>query len=409
MLHVQFLVRFLIFGTYEANYYGFTIRYGYDRNIAWQSLLFTLACMICFTIGYKLFNRRSTARCMDRLTKANISFFRRELYIFYIIGFIHVAVGAWLVVSTRASYSLIVAYKEDHPFLFQIKIVFLLILSHLLLNIPLKQFLQRPELSLARRLLIAYGIVVLLSQARSEAFEFGGVFLFTQLMWNRDRVKCKYLIFMFGALIVPNIIVLGRLGFPSDPRELLRGLFSFEYSVYINDLLSQAILQGPTFSKGLSFLPSLTLLIPSPVRTLLGIEVVKSYAYVLISELAGVSGGGFSMLAEMYTNFGWYGTIVIAALGAMLGRINSRAANVGNVTIFSSIAPQFYLAFILTFRNDLGVFIKLTIQLALLALTIDIFRRLTLYRKSYNKFRHHETLFIESHPACVNREIPTNE
>jgi hypothetical protein len=195
-------------------------------------------------------------------------------------------------------------------------------------------------------------------------------------MWAGDKVKVKYMLLMVCSIIVPNLIVLGRMGFPSDPELLMNGLFSFEYSTLFNNILSEAILRGREVHGGLTFIPDLILLIPSPLRALFGIQAATSdYQSILLSE-AGVFGGGFSFVGEMYSNFAWLAPLVFGILGALIGKMNAGAARVGRVPVFYAVAPLLYVSFILAFRNDFGVFLKTVIQLFIVAILIDILRRL---------------------------------
>ena len=53
--------------------------------------------------------------------------------------------------------------------------------------------------------------------------------------------------------------------------------------------------------------------------------------------------------------------------------MNARAMRVGRASILISTAPLLYTAFILAFRNDLGVFLKYAIQLFIFALIMNLF------------------------------------
>jgi len=383
ILHIQFLVRYLLFGTNEAEYYGFYVRYLFSKNIALQSLIFTVLCLLFFTVGYKIFYKRS--RTSDSIRKnaiqADTAYYNRELLVFYVVGWMQVVIGLTVGVVSKFNYTAMVTVKENYPFVFQLRGIFLFILAHLLLNIPWKQFVHRADLMHVRVLVVIYGITTILCQARSEVFEVVSVTIFSFIMWNGDRVKIKYILAMFLAIIAPNLIVLGRLGFPTDLHVIQKNLFSFEYSILFNNYLSEAILQGRIKSGEITFIPSLVLVIPSPIRSFLGIEVIKSYVYDVIAFEVDSRGGGFSMLAEMFANFGWYGAIVFLSLGMLVGKFNQRASQVGNVSLIYSAAPQIYIYLVLTFRNDFGVFIKQLIQAFVLAALIDGFCRLRFLRK----------------------------
>jgi hypothetical protein len=256
--------------------------------------------------------------------------------------------------------------------------IFLILLAHFLLNVPPKQLWTRRDLRSVRWTTLTYTVLTILLQFRSEVFEIAAIVAFSLLMWTGDKVKVKYILLVVCSIIVPNLIVLGRMGFPSDLELLMKGLFSFEYSTLFNNILSDAVLRGREIQGGLTFLPELILLIPSPLRALFGVYVPPSdYQSILTSE-TGVIGGGFSFLGEMYSNFGWFAPMVFGMLGMLIGRINARAARIGRVTLFYAVAPLLYVDFIVAFRNDFGIFIKTTIQLFIVAILIDILRRLRL-------------------------------
>jgi hypothetical protein len=377
ILHIQGLARFVLFGTAETTYFSFSTTYLYGHVVAVQSLLFVLACFGSFAIGYKLLYRRPRRLAVNPDAMVDLKPYRVELILFVITGILQILAETVAIFISRLDYSAIVQLKVDYPFPFQSRIGFLAILAHLLLNIPIKQIIRRPELRSVRWITVIYILLTLLLQFRSEVFEVASIVLFSQLMWSGDRVKLKYIVAMVLSLLVPNLIVLGRLGIPNDPEVLISGIFSFEYSTLFNNILSEAILRGRDIQGGLTFVPSLVLLIPSPLRDVLGVEVVKSDYYDLVSSSAGVLGGGFSFLGEMYSNFGWFAPLVLGFLGMLIGAMNARASQVGKVPVFFAAAPLLYEYFILEFRNDFGVFLKSSIQLFIVVLLLGLLRRLS--------------------------------
>jgi hypothetical protein len=380
MLHIEFLLRFLLLGTDETTYFAFTARYPFDRAIAMQSLLFVLACMTVFALGYMFFYSR---RKFDPPTTAlyNLRPYRREIRLLSLLSGILLVVALILAFTTKLSYESIVEIKQQYSFIFQSRMIMLLLMAHLLLNIPLKQILTCREFRLLRWILGSYMLVTALLQVRSEFFEIAQIVAFSQLMWYRDKIKLKYVALLICALIVPNLIVLGRITIPRDPGVLIGGIFSFEYSTIFNNILSAAISNTHKLSDGLTFAPTLKLLVPSPLRMLFGIEVPPNTYYEDISLEANVFGGGFSFIAEMYSNFKWYAPLVFGGLGAMLGYMNARAARVGRVPLFYAAAPLLFGYFILAFRNDFGIFLKSSIQLLLIAFTLAILMRMRLIKR----------------------------
>jgi hypothetical protein len=378
ILHIQGLVRFLVFGTDETTYYGMTAHYLYSRQVAAESLLFSFACASAFAIGYILLHRGKDHTHDNLDVEVDLKPYRLELRLLYATGMLQILTNLVLVVISRLDYVEIVSIKYNYSFPFQSRVVFLVLVAHLLLNIPLKQLWRRRNLRLARWLIATYLLLTILLQFRSEIFEIAFIVAFAWLMWAGDRIKVKYVLVMVSSLLVPNLIVLGRLGFPSDPAQLVQGLFSFEYSTIFNNILSEAISRGKEVGGGLTFLPQLALIIPSPVRALFGINALEPDYFSSLTSAAGVLGGGFSFLGEMYSNFGWFGPLVVGMLGMLIGRVIAQAGRVGRVSMLYAVAPLLYVDFILVFRNDFAVFLKSAIQLFIVAILIDFARRLRL-------------------------------
>lgn len=378
ILHIQFLLQNILLGLDKLSYFEFTIKYGFDREVAIQSLFFSIACAFGFAVCYKMFYRKRRRVSVDTKGDVNFKFLRGELLSLNIIGIILIAYMLIVVELAGFDYNAMTQIREVSGFIFELRMIFLLLLSHILLNLPWRKVFLLRKLKYSRIIVFIYFICTLLFQARSATFEIVAVVAFAYLMWVGDRVKLKYIVIVFVAMLVPNLIVLGRLGVPENIEDLIRGIFSFEYSIIINNFLSAAIVSGINEVNEFTFTSSLLLLIPSPLRDLLGVFVVKSDYYGVIASAAEVSGGGFSLLAEMFSNFGWYAPLVFGAIGILLGRMFSRAARVGNVDLISATAPLLYVAFVLAFRNDFGVFLKYVVQLFLIAFLFNFALKLRL-------------------------------
>jgi hypothetical protein len=352
-----------MFGTEEVYYFNFKVTYLFNQLVSQNSLLFSLACAGCFALGFSLFY----CRRKSSLASVDLKVSRRALLLLNISGLVQLIYGIYLLLSSGISYQVMAEAKMNYGFVFELRIFYLLLLSHLLLNVPWAEFIKQRLFKRTRWILIAYVLIAVLGQARSAIFEIGAVVIVTQLIWNGDQFKFKYALMVFAAMLVPNLVVLGRLGAIDDLWELINGLFSFEYSILFNNMLSGVIESNVGTSGDLSFIPSLQLILPSPLRDFFGLTVVKSDYYGDLALVTGVKNGGFSLLAEMFSNFGWYALFVFAAFGALIGALFSRAARVGKVTFFGATAPLVYVAFVLAFRNDFGVFIKYVVQILLIA------------------------------------------
>ena len=383
LLHIQFYVRNIMLGTDEGTYFIFTIRYLFDRATSIDALYFSTGCLVCFAAGYLITHHRRHGISPSAKYQP-VAIYSLPMWPLVAAGMLQILASFTLAVQVGFNYQAIAEQLEKVGFIFELRVVFLLFISHLLLNVPLKDVIKSNRYRAARITVYLYIIAMLLLQVRSRVFEIGAVLAFTHLMWQGDRLKLKYFFFLGIALIVPNIIVLGRLGWPDDTAMLIDGVFSFEYSVLFNNLLSASIEAGPNTTGSFTFTPSLGLLLPSPIRALLGIDVVKSDYYYDLSQVANIGNGGFSLLAELYTNFGWYALPVLGGAGALIGWLNGGAMRVGRASMLTSAAPLLYAAFILAFRNDMGVFIKYSIQLLLIAIILNY---LTTINSSTNTVR----------------------
>ena len=366
LLHIQFLLRNLFFGVSELPYFNFTLTYPYGRETTIESLIFSVSCAATFAVGYKvsqlLLVRRQSITLIQLYSPTSVHIWIANLFAIISIGYM-----LTLGLMTGFDYGAMVNAREVNSFVLELRVVFLLLLSQFTLNLGLKDFFSAARFRLTRKLLYLYILSALLFQARSIVFEVIAVLVFVHVVWNRDRVKLVYVFGVFVGLLVPNLIVLGRLGVPDDLKELVDGLFSFEYSIIFNNFLSAAIEQGSVHMASYSFMPTLQMLVPSPIRDLLSWSVEKSDYYVELSELADIRGGGFSLLAEMFSNFGWSAVTVFLGLGVWIGCFNGMARRAGQVSIPIAAAPLLYVSFILVFRNDFGVFLKYCIQLLIIA------------------------------------------
>lgn len=381
LMHIQFFVRNILFGTDEAVFFTFTIRYLFEREVALTSLYFACGCAIAFAVGYRIMQPQFNPKLSSFYAARPTAQYALPLWPLVVTGLLQIVPSLNLLFESGFIYQVIAQKQLESGFIFEMRMIFLLLLSHLMLNINLSELMSLKRYRTARMIVYLYIISTLLLQTRSRIFEVGTVLAFAHLMWNGDSLRFKYFAVLGVGLILPNIIVLGRLGWPDDLKTAFDGIFSFEYTVLFNNVLSAAIVSGSNSGGSFTFTPSMGLLLPSPLRALFGIEVVKSDYYTDLSEVANVGGGGFALLAELYSNFGWFTLLVLLAIGLLIGHMNGRAARVGQANMVASAAPLLYGAFILALRNDLGVFIKYSLQLFVVTLIMHYLLKLATSRK----------------------------
>ena len=382
LLHIQFYVRNILFGTDKVDFFMFSISYIFDRDMSVTSLSFSTACILSFVLCYATTRRMGRSTPIFHSQMFGIGSYPLPLWPLITSGLLQVLATLAVVIQADFDYQAIAERFEEGAFILELRVIFLILLSHLLLNVRPVEVFNSPHLRTVRIVVYLYITALLLMQARSRVFEVAAILAFTHLMWDGDKVRQKYFAFLGLALIAPNIIVLGRLGWPEDIASLISGIFSFEYTVLFNNLLSVAIDEGAKeVTEPYTFMSSLSLVLPSPIRSFLGLDVVKSDYYIELAHAAHIRNGGFSLLAELFTNFGWHAIWVFGGLGGLIGFVNTKALRVGRVSLRACIAPLLYTAFILAFRNDLGVFLKYVIQLILIAWVMHLMTKITMMPK----------------------------
>jgi hypothetical protein len=372
-------MKFLIFGIDEVNFFSWIVHYQFDEAIALESLFFSIACALSFAVCYIFsYKRAPINKIFSERPFLDLRSWRNQIFFMNFMGLVMISYILIVGAPSGFEYGEMTTIRAAYGFIYELRVLYLLLLSHLLLNITTKQFFTDHDLKFTRFVFIFYCIALLLFQARSVVFELAFVFIFAHLMWHGDRVKFKYILVIFSLLIVPNVIVLGRMGLPETLPELLDGLFSVEYSVMLDKFLGAAIYSGHSIG-GFSFTTAFYLLIPSPIRNYFGMDYDFSF-FGDITDVAGVKGGGFSLLAQLYSDFGWMALIVFGILGLIIGKFNSYASKVGSVGYLGAMAPLIYATFLVSLRNELGILIKYSIQV----LVITIFFKLIFHVRTIN-------------------------
>ena len=369
LLHIQFLIQNIFFGLDEVSFFGYSIKYQFDVSIAQESLLYSALCLVAFVVGYKIFYRVRSKSAAPLALSVDLSGCKNEIRWLNFFGIVVTSYMVIVIVMTGGVYSSMTLIRASSGFILELRMFYLLLLTHVMLNVPLNQFLSDRAFRITRLTLLAYVVAVVLFQARSNLFEVATVLLIPWLIWNGDKIKFKYLGFLFFAMFIPNIIVLGRIGLEGDFWTIADQVFSFEYTMLLSKFLGAAI-ANPAEMDGLSFVSQLVLLVPSPLRDLFDFAPISYEFFNLLSEEAGVSGGGFSLFAQLYSDFRWFGPIVLLLFGCLIGRAIGQGRFPGRVSILSSVGPLLYGGFLMAIRNDFGVLIKYSIQLFIVAFVL---------------------------------------
>ena len=370
LLHIHFLIQNIFFGLDEIVFFGHSISYQFDVSIAQVSLLYSTLCLAAFVVGYQIFYRRRSKSLTPVPLSVDISGCRNEIRWLNFFGIVVTLYMVIVIAMTGGVYSSMTVIRASSGFILELRMFYLLLLTHVMLNVPLNQFLSDRAFRIPRLVLLAYVVAVVLFQARSNLFEVATVLVIPWLIWNGDKIKFKYLVFLFFGMFIPNIIILGRIGLEGDFWSIVDQVFSFEYTMLLSKFLGAAIAY-PVPMDSLSFVPQLRLLLPSPLRDLFDFAPISYEFFDLLSLDAGVTGGGFSLLAQLYNDFRWFAPIVLLLLGCLIGRAIGQGRFSGRVSIRSSVGPLLYGGFLMAVRNDFGVLLKYSIQLFIVAFVLS--------------------------------------
>lgn len=370
MLHINFLLQNIFLGQEGAQFFDQAMTYNFDAATSILALQFVALCMFGFYLGYKIIYRGNNftyynnsihiTRMMTSVTVASsILIILYVLYAGYVSGF---------------NYGLMHQFRSQNGFIFEFRVVYLVLLSFHLLNIPIRILVKEKRYKWLRVTFVLYCIALISFKARSPMFEVFVIFLYSYAMWKKDKFKFKYVLVFSALLLFPNLLVMLRMEAPEDWSAFISSLFYFEYGTLLNNILG-AVIFYQVDNEHVSFISQIQIIVPSPLRNLF--EFTKpNYDYMIrVSNLAQVSGGGFSLIAQMYSDFKFNSFFVFFLIGLLIGWLNKKASNIGRVSLFYAISPLIYSMFILSLRNDFGVFFKYSIQIMILGLILEFFRR----------------------------------
>lgn len=377
LLHIKFYLQNILFGYNDAALYSFHQYYSFDVSVSEVGLYFVSLCALAWYLGHLFgYKKAKTLKKLDLMLPGegihrNLSF---EYNIICFILFFYVAFIVYICIKFKFNYNDLVVYRENNSFIFEARMLVNILISYVFFNISPRRILLSKRFLVFRSLYLLYIVSLFLFQARSLIMEVGLCSLYPILMWARDRFKFRYAIFLSFLFLIPNFLVMVRLGFPSDFYVFLKDLFTFEYEMLLDNFLSASIVfsNSPNSHGDFSFLQQLVLIVPSFLRDFFSLHVSENSMIVSVSEIANIKSGGFSLLAQLYHDFYWYSLLVLFLMGLGLGYLSQKALNVGRVSMFASSAPLYYSAFILSLRNDLGVLVKYSIQLLIVALIFQI-------------------------------------
>jgi hypothetical protein len=371
ILHINFLLRNILLGHESDNFFNFVMTYNFSPEVSLISLEFVTLCMLSFYLAYTLIYRQRN----KFIDQSSLYIGKNTTFITSVSAFMMASYLVYVSYKSGFNYGSITQFRAQNSFIFELRAVYLLLLSFHLLNIPISQIIKEKKYAFFRFSFIFYGIALLFFQARSAMFEVFVIFIYSYLMWNKDKIRFKYIVALCFLIFIPNILVMARMGVPDNISELIDGIFTVEYSILLNNYLGSVIFYE-IHNETYSFLPQVWLIFPSWIRLFFDIEVGKIEYFTQVANLAKVSGGGFSLIAQMYSDFQWKAPLVFLVAGLLIGWLNKGAYKVGSVSLFYASAPLVYSMFILSLRNDFGVMFKYMIQIMVLAMVLSLIKRI---------------------------------
>ena len=360
----------MVTGNNSFNFFGWIAEYPYDKHIVITSFWFVLLCLISFIIGYFIIRR--PRRSVPSFSKTFSPDELRRLKIVFNASIITlIFISLYIIIAGKASYADMTIIREKHSFLFELRIVPLLCFIYIFQGVNKSNYKKfKLQIVLFAFLFLLFIII----QARSLFFELGCVIGYFFLKRTKNKIKLAYIVAIYILSITPNLIVLGRLS-PEQrdlsKRETWESIFSYEYTILCNNILSESIDQNEPALYGEAIAEGFKLAVPSFLRPALGI-VRDETKIRSLAEDAQVYGGGFSIMAEMYINWKWYSILFFFILGLMFGNNDNKWFDRKTLRMSDCCAPLIYAYFILSFRNDLAVFLKLLIQITVISYILQI-------------------------------------
>lgn len=371
-LHILFIIKYIINkkDALSHQYFGVSINFTYSYDTINKTIVFNLLCFSMLIIGLIIGNRMEKKIRYKNYNLANLPIISKSIT-FYLLCFNFILlIGIFL---NGFNYWALNDYRISLNILFELRVIGLILLSYFILSRGRFSTIQKTLLSI-------YFVFLIIYQARSLVLDAVLSIALSYLFLQKDKLKIKFVALSFILLVVPNLFVIARY-WPLPLDIILNNIFNFEYTLLFNLLVAEAIdsYEGK-WLLGETIIPSMYLVIPSFIRELLGITVIKSSIYQDVSNDAGVFGGGFSLLSELFINLDWFGCLYFLIFGFFIAFCRSNIirclhSKKGSISFYQAGYCVFYSSSLLSLRNDAGVFFKYTIQLILIVFLLEFIRR----------------------------------
>jgi hypothetical protein len=363
-LHVTFYIHYYMYGVTVHQYLNVQTSYRYSPYVAESSLMFMLLCFAALMAGLQTRHRRT-------LVAVEMND-RRLRWVFRIFAVASIFASSFLIVTSLGStYGDYVQTTYKYSFLHNMRIMALVPLCFLLYG---KTDMRRVDVAL----IVIVGLVTLASRTRSNIVEYIFVLLFAYVIRVRQTINVRTILLLVALLLLVNVVAIIR----QNPNlQALEGqnehLLTSEYRQFAPTLVSEVMARFDQRPQcGATILNLSSLFIPSFVRDLFDIRNPDIECLTRIGKEAFPHyGGGFSMLAELYLNFHWWGVVALFFFGLLIKRswtLLVQARQRGLVSIHV-VFPLTFVTLQFAYRNALGIHIKSLVQLYLIAFVLAWF------------------------------------
>lgn len=358
LVHVLFCFMYLVFDVKSQDFAGQKIEFVFDEKSVYQiltiSLISILAMIAAFITPLKItFRNRNLKR---KRVEAGFYLFAIPLLIFLF----------YKIISSGGNYGIMATEREKYSFLIELRIIpYLLFIQYASQNyISMRH--------LVKFLTFIAVLALILFQARSLLVEVIIIMMCLRLRQKNDKFQMKYYLIAFCFVPLSNISIALRSGYSLD--KYISEMFKFEYLIIFNNIVAAAM--KFEFNQKIDWIKErIFLILPSPIRKIIGIENPSNEMFLDVSAAANLTSGGFSYLANSYILFGYYSAIFLYLiyLTVEIVRRNYFLSKVDNYLSYSF--PLMLSCVLLAIRNDAGVLLKQLIQIIIIAMIMNMISR----------------------------------
>jgi hypothetical protein len=377
-LHIVFFLQRSLFG--ESGTWAPLVAYDYPAETALRAIAYVALCLLALVLGLCTRHRRT-------LVAVGVDMFRLRLVVRLMLA---VGIGTSLfLIGQRIGSSGSVFGGTYGDFVLAAYRYSFVAGARTLADVPLALaiFNGYRFRRLDKVLVVAYGVVTLATGNRSSFITYCFIFVAYLILRSGNRLRLRVVALGLALLLVVNWLggVRQEWEFGRETtrdESLLRNELRDFAPLLISEVLEEyedQRLYGATFRR------AIPLLVPSPARRVLGIEVPQAglngvvtsdselYVFYSVARAAvPMYAGGFSMLAELFMNFGYLGCVFLFLYGVLIkrswvGLVQSRLRG-----FFSphAVFPLMFVILTAAYRNDVAVHLKTLVQVWVIAVAV---------------------------------------